>query len=120
MSEQDDKAVPPHGARGTVVVLTGIRDNTTTVETRVFESVAAAAAYFAHIAHRAYSLPEDARLEAVAADTAVLFAGYDNTTAADKTSVVLNGVRYEARLTAVLDGVLAAVDGRAEDPGEGA
>lgn len=121
-SGQDDKMFPPNRNAGTVVALTEIRDDSPVTNTRIFNSVAAAAVYFAHVARKAYSranLHGDALLEAVAADTAVLFAGYDNTTAEDRIAVQVGGVRYEAKLTAVLDEALASADGRAVDAKEG-
>jgi hypothetical protein len=122
MSEQDDKATSPSMTANTVVVLTGTRGDST-VESRVFNSVAAAAVYFAYVARRAYSranMSGDALMEAVAADTAVLFAGYDNTTGEDDPVVQVGGVKYEAKLTAVLDEELASDDGRAIGAKEGA
>ncbi len=115
-SGQDDKVAPPSMTANTVVILTETRDDPAAVNTRIFNSVTAAAVYFAHVARRAYSranMSGDALMEAVAADTAVLFAGYDNTTAEDEAVVQLDGARYEARLTAVLDEALASDDGRA-------
>ena len=116
MSEQNDKVFPPNKATGTVVALTETRDDSPVANTRIFNSVAAAAVYFAYAARRAYSkvgMHGDALMEAIAADTAVLFAGYDNTTAEDREVVQVGGVRYAAKLTAVLDETLAAADGRA-------
>ena len=116
MSGQDDKVFPPTKAASTVVALTETRDDPPAANTRIFNSVAAAAVYFAYVARKAYcdaNLHGDTLLEAIAADTAVLFAGYDNTTAEDRTVVKVDGVRYEAKLLAVLDEALAAADGRA-------
>lgn len=116
MSEQDDKVFPPNKATGTVVALTETRDDPPVANTRLFNSVAAAAVYFAYVARKAYcraNMHGDTLLEAIAADTAVLFAGYDNTTAEDRTVVQVDGVKYEAKLLAVLDETLAAADGRA-------
>lgn len=116
MSGNADKAIQPTAkAANTVVVLTETRSDSS-IESRVFNSVAAAAVYFSHVATRAWmktKLSGDALIEAVAADTAVLFAGYDNTTDDDKLAVQLGGVRYEAKLTAVLDEALASADGAA-------
>jgi hypothetical protein len=122
MSGNADQVIQPVRATNTVVVLTETRGGST-VESRVFDSVAAAAVYFAHVAIRAWmktKLSGDALIEAVAAETAVLFAGYDNTTGEDKDTIQLNGVRYEAKLTAVLDEALASADGQALDAGEDA
>ena len=111
MSGNGDKAILPDRATNTVVVLTETCIDSAVVNTRVFNSVAAAAVYFSHVASRAWGktkLSGDALIEAVAADTAVLFAGHNNTTGEDRDFVQLNSVRYEARLTAVLDEALAS------------
>lgn len=116
MSEQNDKVFPPTKAANTVVALTETRDDSPVANTRIFNSVAAAAVYFAYVARKAYSrasMSGDTLMEAIAADTAVLFAGYDNTTAEDRSVVQVGGVKYEAKLTAVLDEALASADGRA-------
>jgi hypothetical protein len=105
----------------TIVVLKKIG---TQLDTEMFDSVAAAAVYFAHEARRNYAklgFKGDDLLEMVAVDTALLFAGYDRTTGEDMEHVSggATGTSYEIELRAVRSRDVAKDDARTEDETKG-